>query len=98
VKTNEEIVNESLEAANAARVVALARVQAPPWLPAFLCFDLDNDKIPDVLEIHMWSEAMSAILWAILTFASPNTLAYRAAVKVQNARDAAIAAGYIPTK
>jgi hypothetical protein len=94
--TNAEIAAAALQAANAARSISLEKVDVPPWLPGFLAFDTDHDKIPDVLEPHMWSEAMSAVLWAILTFASPNTLAYKAAVKVQAARDAAIAAGCIP--
>lgn len=91
------VVAASLAAANTARVVYLDKLgNVPSWLPSFLAFDLDKDSIPDVLEPHMWGEAMSALLWAILTFASPNTLAYKAAVKVQAARDAAIAAGYLP--
>lgn len=80
-------VAASLTAANAARAAALARVTVPDWLPSFLAFDLDGDAIPDVLEDHLWTDAMDAVLWAILNFASPNTVAYKAALKIVSARE-----------
>lgn len=85
--TPAEIVAESLKAANTAKIAALEKMQTPPWLPSFLAFDLDGDKIPDLLEPHLWSDAMNMLLWAILTFASPNTIAFKAATKISKLRD-----------
>lgn len=81
--TPAEAVQASLEAANSERAAALSKMTVPPWLPGFLSFDLDGDKIPDVLEPHLYSDAMDAVLWCLTMFAPPNTVAYKAAVLIQ---------------
>lgn len=96
-KTPESIAAAASDAAAGAYSNELAkRVEKPSWLPDFLAFDLDRDGIPDVLEPHLWSDAMATLLWAISTFAPADSQAAKVAARVEEARQKAMNAGVLP--
>jgi hypothetical protein len=69
----------------------LAPADKPPHL-----MDLNRNGIPDYREPWFWRGLWRAVSWAVRTFASPDTLAFRAVQHAERFREDVLKSGRNP--